>query len=384
MTDQTNAVSRPLEGFRVIEAAGYLAGPLCAHTLGVLGAEVIKVEPPTGDAYRNVGHAMGGNGVMWTNANSGKKSVALDLKDPADLAKLKELIAGADVFIETWRPRVSASLGLGYEETSKLNPRLVQLSLTGYGPDGPLSADPAYDAIIQGMVGLLDYEADGGRPRATNNFVADKVSAIFAAQIVLAGLMQRERTGKGVHLETSMLDMIANYAFTDTMHNRVYLEDSSDQTILPQPVVATSDGHIVLSPVTGKQLGRTLEAVGHPEWKDELKQIKSRKESTETFFKWVAGPIAEKPSAYWLEKFRELDVPAGPVLKPESMLENAQLAHNEFFQELESPAGKLRTPRYPARFDGVILAPSAPAPAIGADNETVFGPRVAGLEDADA
>ncbi|WP_028714618.1 CaiB/BaiF CoA-transferase family protein [Paracoccus sp. J55] len=362
----------PLAGLRVIEAAGYLAGPLCAQTLATLGAEVIKIEPPAGDAYRNVGHAVGGTGVMWTNANTGKKSVVLDLKTPEDLARLKTLIAGADVFIETWRPRVSAALGLGFNETSKLNPRLVQLSLTGYGPDGPLSAEPAYDAIIQGLVGLLDYEADGGKPRATNHFIADKVSAIYATQIILAAILQRERTGQGVHVETSMLDMIASYAFTDTLHNRTYLDDTADQTILPQPVVATSDGHIVLSPVTGKQLGRTLEAVGHPEWKDELKAIKGRRAMTEAFFAWIAEPISKKPSAHWLAAFRELDVPAGPILRPEAMLENPQLSHNRFFAELDSPAGRLRATRYPARFNGTLLAPRVAAPALGSDTAEVL------------
>lgn len=372
ITAEDIAIRGPLAGLRVIEAAGYLAGPLCTQTLCTLGAEVIKIEPPTGDAYRNVGHAIGGTGVMWTNANTGKKSVVLDLKDPADLAKLKELISGADLFIETWRPRVSAALGLGYAENSKTNPRLVQLSLTGYGPDGPLSAEPAYDAIIQGMVGLLDYEADDGTPRATNHFIADKVSAIYATQIAMTALLQRERTGKGVHVETSMLDMIASYAFTDTMHNRAFVEDDSAQTILPQPVVATSDGHIVLSPVTGKQLSRTLEAVGHPEWKEQLKAIKGRRASTVAFFTWIAAPISKQPSAHWLQVFRELDVPAGPILPPEAMLENAQLAHNGFFTEIDTPSGKLRSPRYPARFNGATFGPRAAAPALGADTASIL------------
>ncbi len=361
---ETEKLKGPLSGFRVIEAAGYLAGPLCGQALATLGAEVIKIEPPTGDAYRNVGHAMGGVGVMWTNANNGKQSLVLDLKQPTDLARLKALIAKADVFIETWRPRVSTALGLGFAENSKLNPRLVQLSLTGYGPDGPLADAPAYDAIIQGMVGLLDYEAEDGRPRATNHFIADKVCAIQAGQIVLAGLLQRERTGKGVHLETSMLDMIASYAFTDTMHNHAFVADTAARSVLPQPVVATADGHIVLSPVTGKQLGRTLEAVGHPEWKEELKKIPGRLGSTRAFFQWIAEPISKHSSAYWLEKFRELDVPAGPVSPPESMLTNPQIVYNRLIETLPSEAGEIRVLRYPALFDGERFVPRSPAPPL--------------------
>jgi len=352
----------PLEGIRIVEAAGYLSGPLSSQLLATLGAEVIKIEPPQGDAYRNVGHAWHGTGVMWNNCNNGKSSLALDLKSQEGMQVLKDLIAEADVFIETWRPRVSAALGLGYEQLSRLNPRLIQFSMTGYGPEGALAAQPAYDALIQGRVGLFAYEADGGFPRATNNFVADKVTGIFSTQFILAALFQRERTGKGLHVETSMLDMMTYYAFPDTMHNRTYLEDDAGQTILPQPVFATSDGYITLSPVTGKQLGRTLEAVGHPEWKDELKQIKSRKEMTETFFRKIADPIRLKPSGEWLAKFTEVDVPCGPVNDPQDMLNDPQIVHNRMFHEMDTPAGRKRVTRYPATFDGRMLLPRGPAP----------------------
>lgn len=359
---------RPLEGIKVIEACSYISGPFCAQMLSDLGADVIKVEPPSGDPYRNFGHSREGVGTVWTNSNRGKESVALDLKSPDDLAKFKTLLKDADIYIENWRPHVSASLGLSFAEVSALNPRIVQLSITGYGPDGVLAKEPAFDALIQGRTGLLSYEAAGGEPRATNTFLADKVAAVFAAQMALSGLISRDRSQQAVHLETSMLDIISYYNFPDMFHNQTFIDDTAAATLAPQPVLATSDGYMVLSPVSGKQLSRTLDAIGHPEWKDELKRIKDRKEMTHTFFERVAAPLKLKTTAEWLERFRELDVPAGPVNEPHAHFSDPQVIHNELYSELPAPGGTVRAIRYPARFNGHLLKPGKPAPRLGEGN----------------
>jgi crotonobetainyl-CoA:carnitine CoA-transferase CaiB-like acyl-CoA transferase len=333
---------RPLEGCKVVEACSYISGPFCAQMLSDLGADVIKVEPPSGDPYRNFGHSWEGVGTVWTNSNRGKRSVVLDLKSPEDLSRFKELLSHADIYIENWRPHVSASFGLGFDQLSQLNPRLVQLSITGYGPDGELAKEPAFDALIQGRTGLLSYEAAGGTPRATNTFLADKVAAVFAAQMALSGLIARDKSQKAVHLETSMLDIMSYYNFPDMFHNRTFLDDDAPVTLAPQPVLATSDGYLVLSPVSGKQLSRTLDAVGHPEWKDDI-----------------------KTTAEWLERFRELDVPAGPVNEPSVHLTDPQVIHNELYSQLQTPTGTLRAIRYPARYNGHLLKPRGPAPGLG-------------------
>lgn len=360
---------RPLEGVKVIEACSYISGPFCGQMLSDLGAEVIKVEPPSGDPYRNFGHSRNGVGTVWTNSNRGKKSVTLDLKNEADLAAFKNLLSTADLYIENWRPHVSASLGLGFEQLSQLNSRLVQLSITGYGPDGELAKEPAFDALIQGRTGLLSYEAAGGTPRATNTFLADKVAAVFAGQMALAGLMARDKSGKGVHLQTSMLDIMSYYNFPDMFHNQTFMDDTSEVTLAPQPVLATKDGFLVLSPVSGKQLSRTLEAVGHPEWKDDFKKITDRKEMTHTFFQRIAEPLKQKTTHEWLECFRALDVPAGPVNEPADHLRDPQVIHNKLYSTLETPDGPVRAIRYPAQFNGVSLTPRGAAPRLGQDNE---------------
>jgi crotonobetainyl-CoA:carnitine CoA-transferase CaiB-like acyl-CoA transferase len=333
---------------------------------------VIKVEPPSGDPYRNFGHGWEGVGTVWTNSNRGKRSVVLDLKSPEDLARFKALLSDADIYIENWRPHVSASLGLSFEQLSELNPRIVQLSITGYGPDGDLATEPAFDALIQGRTGLLSYEAAGGTPRATNTFLADKVAAVFAAQMALSGVIARDKSQKAIHLETSMLDIMSYYNFPDMFHNRTFVDDDAAVTLAPQPVLATKDGYLVLSPVTGKQLSRTLDAIGHPEWKDEIKRIANRKEMTHAFFERVAGPLKERTTVEWLARFRELDVPAGPVNEPSAHLDDPQVVHNELYSQLQTPAGTVRAIRYPARFNGHLLKPRQPAPTLGASNGELF------------
>jgi len=222
--------------------------------------------------------------------------------------------------------------------------------------------------LIQGRTGLLSYEAAGGTPRATNTFLADKVAAIFAAQMALSALIARDRMQKAIHLETSMLDILSYYNFPDMLHNRTFIDDESVVTLAPQPVLATSDGYLVVSPVSGKQLSRTLDAVGHPEWKDELKKIADKRDMTHAFFERIAGPLKRKTTEQWLERFRELDVPAGPVNAPAAHLTDPQVVHNQLFSQLETPTGTVRAIRYPARFNGHLLRPRRAAPTLGEGN----------------
>lgn len=363
-----SALGRPLEGYRVVEACSYMSGPFCAQMLSDLGADVIKVEPPTGDPYRNFGHGRDGIGAPWMNSNRGKKSVALDLKTDEGMRQFKALIAGADLYIENWRPRVSASLGLGFEALRELNPRLVHFSITGYGPDGPSAAEPAYDALLQGRTGLAYYEAAGGTPQASNSYLVDKVVATFCAQIALGALIKRDRSQQAVHVQTSMLDIVSYFNFPDMLQNQTFVDDTAPVSYTPQPVLATKDGHIVLSPVTGKQLGRTLEAVGHPEWKEDFKRIADKREMTQTFFRRVAEPLREKTSAEWVRIFLELDVPVAPVSRPSEHLEDPQVVHNRIYSRMETPSGAVRAPRYPAQINGELLTPRGPAPAVGQHN----------------
>ncbi|WP_345817361.1 CoA transferase (plasmid) [Paraburkholderia sp. PREW-6R] len=365
---------RPLAGIRVVEAASYLAGPFAAQMLSDLGADVIKVEPPGGDPYRNFGSSRHGVGIVWGNANRGKEGVVLDLKSPEGLASFKALLRGADLYIDNLRPHVADKLGVGKEAVEALNASLIRLSITGYGPDGDAAREPVFDALVQGRTGLIAYEAAGGVPKATNSFMVDKLAASFVCQLALAGLLARGRSGKGVYIQTSMLDMVSYFNFPDMFQHRTYLDDDSAWRTPPQPVMATRDGYIVLSPVSGKQLAKTLEAIGHPEWKDELRAIPDKAEMTSTFFRRIAAPLKERGSAEWLAMFREMDVPCGPVNDPNQHLDDPQVLHNQLYSTLDTPLGPIRSVRYPGVFDGHLLTARFPAPGLGEhDGQTSWG-----------
>jgi crotonobetainyl-CoA:carnitine CoA-transferase CaiB-like acyl-CoA transferase len=366
----TAAFARPLDGVRIIDMSTYLAGPLGAKMLSDLGADVIKVEMPDGDPYRYVGPMRDGTSIYWLNGNNGKKGVTIDLKTPGGLDQLKKLLATADILIENSKPQVTAKLGLGPEAVQGVNPQLIRLSITGYGPDGPLSSEPVYDALLQGRTGLLAFEAGkGGVPRATNCFLADKIGATFVCQMALAGLVARGKTGKGMHLQGSMLDIMSYYNFPDMLQHRTFLDDERDWNAPPQVVVPTKDGYMVLSPVTGKQLSATLEVLGHLEWKTELREIKDSRQRTYRFFEMIEEPLRAKTTAEWLPIFRAAEVPVAPVNDPEDGLKDDQVIHNEIYFEMETPLGKVRAPRYPMTIDGQKLIAKGPAPALGQDNE---------------
>lgn len=363
---------RPLDGVKVIDMTTYLAGPFSAKMLSDLGADVIKVEMPTGDPYRNVGPMRDGTSIYWLNGNNGKRAVTIDLKSPEGLEQLKRLLADADIFIENSKPQVTAKLGLGPEAVQGINPALIRLSITGYGPDGPLSSEPVYDALLQGRTGLLAFEAGEGGPRATNHFLADKIGAAFACQMALAGIVARARTGKGMHLQASMLDIMSYYNFPDMLQHRTFLDDERTWNAPPQVVVATKDGHMVLSPVTGKQLSATLQVVGMVDRKDELRAIADSRQRTYRFFEIIAEPLAQKTTAEWLPLFGAAEVPVAPVNEPDDGLIDAQVAHNGIYSEMETPLGTVRAPRYPMTVDGHRLTPRGPAPSLGQHNDILL------------
>lgn len=361
-----DTAARPLSGVTVVETSSFLTGPFATLMLADLGADVIKVEPPGGDGFRKFGHSRGGFGASWTNANRGKRSVVIDLKTADGLERLKRLLRKADVLVENWRPRVAASLGLGQDVLSELNPRLIRLSITGFGDSGPLAAAPAFDSLIQGRSGLVQAEArNAGIPAVTPFNMVDKVTGAFGAQAVLAALYERERTGRGAHVQVPMLDVMGYFNFPDMFQHRTFEGDTSGWKPPQSQVLETADGYVVISPANGAQMSKTLNAVERPEWKEDFKRMPDPVRMAEEFFRRVGEVVKQKPTAFWLQRFAELDVPAAPVFDFDQFLDDPQVAHNRLFAPLESPVGTLRAARYPARFDDRLLTPRFGPPVIG-------------------
>lgn len=369
---QDPRLAGPLAGIRVVDLSSYMTGPLTATTLADLGASVIKVEPPGGDGFRGFGHKVNGWSALWSSCNRGKRSIVLDLKAPDGLATLKQLLSDADVLVENWRPCVAASLGIGNKELDAVNPRLVHLSITGFGESGPLAHAPAYDSLIQGYTGMAKLQGGDGAPAVAAYWVVDKVVAAFGAQAVLAALVQRGRSGRGSHVSLPMLDVTAYFNFSDMAQHRSFVGDETPWKTPFNPVVRTADGHLIVTPVNGGQLSRTLKALGRKDLKDQMLAMTNHGEMIDFFYRHLNEILSTQPTAHWIAFFAPHDVPVAPVMSLEEHLVDPQVEHNRIYHELPSHSGAaLRSPRYPARFDGTLLAPAGAPPTVDGDADSL-------------
>jgi crotonobetainyl-CoA:carnitine CoA-transferase CaiB-like acyl-CoA transferase len=364
---------RPLDGIVVVETSSFLTGPFTAMMLADLGADVIKVEPPGGDGFRKFGHNRDGFGASWTNANRGKRSVVIDLKTEEGTQRLKNLLATADILVENWRPRVAASLGLGHDVLHALYPRLIRLSINGFGDTGALANAPAFDSLIQGRTGIVASEGRNGKPAVTPFNMVDKVTGAFGTQAILAALYEREKTGRASHIKLPMLDVMGYFNFPDMFQHRTFEGDTSAWKPPASQVLETSDGFVVISPANGAQMSKTLNAIERPEWKEEFKQMRDPVAMADEFFRRVGAVVKEKATAHWLTRFAELDVPAAPVFSLDEFLDDAQVANNRVFDFVDSPVGPIRTARYPATFDDRRFPARSGPPAIGEHDDEIGG-----------
>ena len=365
---------RPLARYRVLDASTYLLGPFAAMMLADLGADVIKVEAPGGDPYRRIGPRRQGIGLRAAVVNRGKRTVAADLKTDDGRARFLDLVGTADVVLHNWRPGVAERLGLSDAVLAAANPRLVRLWLTGYGATGPLAGRPAFDTLLQAQTGLAHVQGYPGRPAVLRTYVADKVTATFAAQAVLAALLERESTGSGCLVELSMLEAMAYFNFPDVCLHRL-LVNESDSEPLPPPstIVPTADGAIVVSPVSGQQVRAALAAVGHPEWWGDLKGLSRYADLAPLLVERLSGCTRGRSTDDCLAAFAAHDVPAAPVLDPDGHLADPQVRALRIYEEFDDPGlGRVRFARYPVR---AIASATRPSPAPGEQTDDVLRPR---------
>jgi crotonobetainyl-CoA:carnitine CoA-transferase CaiB-like acyl-CoA transferase len=336
---------RPLEGIRVVEAASFVSGPFAGLMLADLGAEVIKVEPPTGDPHRRFGPADEAGGLLFQAINQGKRCIRLDLTTDDGMTPLAELLAGADVLLSNWRPGVAEAFGLTAESVTERWPQLVWVRVSGYGQTGPMAQAPAFDSIIMARVGVLDAvaAATGGSPALLPMYLADKVTAGYAAQSALAAIVQRQRTGRGAVVDIAMLDAMAHFDTPDLFagHQRPGVHDDRvDRVLSSARPLQTADGWIVIAPVTGRQVKRALEAVGLADRAPALRTLSDPLAVSEQFFALLDGHLAGRTTAAWLDVFTAADVPAGPVMRIAEHLDDAQVAHNAIYRAAAGDDGR--------------------------------------------
>ena len=370
-----------LDGIRIVDLTTMISGPLATMLLGDQGADVVKVEPPgTGDLVRHLGRSRGGFTPVFTTSNRSKRSVVIDLKTAAGRGVLERLVAGADVFVQNFRPGTAERMGIGEETLRRLRPDLVYVSINGFGETGPFAGKRVYDPVVQALSGLADIQGnrETGRPRMVRLIVPDKVTALTAAQAITAALLARERTGEGQHVRLSMLDATVAFLWPEGMAAHTFVSEGRGpgQPQLAQDLVfETADGFVTVGAVSDAEWQGLCRAAGHPEWIEDPRFATpaSRVTHAGARFALLAEVLREGPSAAWLERFEAEQVPCAPVLRREELARHPQVIANELVVESEHPqAGRMRDARPAARFSEHPAAAPRPAPSRGEHTDEVL------------
>lgn len=374
----------PLAGFRVLDFTRFLAGPYAAMVLADLGADVIKVEPPgTGDDTRNFG-PFHESGESWSfiQANRGKRSVALDLKDPRGRELALNLAAKSDLVMESFRPGVAGRLGLGYEDVKALKPDVLYCSVSAFGQTGPYATRPGFDIMAQGVTGTLRMTGQpDGRPAKVGFAVNDIAAGMTAVQSVLAAQLVRATTGAGQYIDVAMVDSLVAWTVweaggffgagdvprpTGTRH----------RLSAPYQAYRTKDGYVTISAFTDRLWHRLAEAVGAPQWRDDprLRSPADRIAHLDELEDIIEAVTMTRTTTEWIAILDEAGIPAGPVLRYDETLRDDQLQAREMIVEIEHPLmGRVRTLGQPAKFSR--SRPGAydrPAPWLGQHTEQVL------------
>lgn len=363
----------PLFGYRIVDLTSNVSGPLATMILADQGADVIKVEAPGGDHTRAAAHRRAGFSASFLNNNRNKRSVVLDLKKPEAVAALLQLAAGADVFVQNFRPGVADRLGVGEDRVRAAAPNIVYVSISGFGEAGPYAAKPAYDPVIQGFSGLASVQAgsDKLRPRLVRTILPDKLTAITASQAIAAALLARERSGEGQHVRLSMMEAVIAFLWSSDMGSQTFaegqpVEQEAASTI--DLIYETADGYITVAALTDRQWAGLARVLDRPEWLEDPRFRNSalRQQNIDARLAATQDALRGHLSAELLEKLDAASVPCGPVLTRSQMVRHPHVAAMGIVAETAHPAaGRLRQARAAARFSKTPPDIRRGAPALG-------------------
>jgi crotonobetainyl-CoA:carnitine CoA-transferase CaiB-like acyl-CoA transferase len=370
-----------LGGYRVLDLSVAMAGPLAAMRLGDLGADVVKVEPVSGEWQRHTsaGGATGNEvNASFLSLNRNKRSLAVDLKSVEGRELLYELVRTADVFLQNYRPGVAARLGVDYETLRAVKPSLVYVSISGYGETGPYAEWPGQDLLVQAMSGAL---FSAGRPDeppvAAPYFLADAVTAYSAFEGVLAALLHRERTGEGQLVQVSMLDSVIAMQMQElSVHTVGGVPQTRSEEVhahsyirAPYGIFSTSDGYVSLAFAELSVLSDVLNVPALAELNAERDGFVRRDEISAA----VSEALGRETTDHWLTKLRERGIWCGPVYSYADVTTDPQVLHNESFVTYDHPTeGTVTTPGFPYRFSKTPAVVTRPAPLVGEHTEELL------------
>ena len=373
---------RPLEGLLVLDFSQFLAGPFAATRLADLGARVIKIERPgTGDIGRQLyisNLSLDGDSTLFHSINRNKQSYAADLKNAADVAKVKQLIARADVLIQNFRPGVMERLGLDAKACAALNPRLVYGVVTGYGSAGPWAEKPGQDLLAQSLSGLTHLNGNADQPPMPFGLsVADLTASAHLVQGVLAALVRRGTTGRGALVEVSLLESILDLQFelTTTFLNdggkapqRSRVNNANAYLGAPYGIYATADGFLALAMGSVVKLGELLGLPALTTFTDPQTWFTHRDEIKEL----LAAHLLTQSTRHWLDRLEPADYWCAEVLSWPRLWETEAFRALDFVQEVTRPGGPtMRTTRCPITIDGERYTSPRGAPRVGQDNAQI-------------
>jgi formyl-CoA transferase len=366
----------PLSGIRVLDLCGYLAGPYGCTLLGDLGAEIIKIEPPGGDAMRQFPSTLAGESRGFVGVNRGKRSVVIDLKSAPGLALLHRLVARADVLVENFRPAVPARLGIDYPALRAINPRLIYCGLTGYGDTGPLSDAAGFDQVLQAMSGLSRFQGGDGTPQVVYGSIVDYYTAAMTAFGVTAALYHRERTGQGQYLSTSLLRsavtmQAARFVWADDEPRAASRELAVGRTAGIHP---TGDGFIYISAYTQAFWVALCEILELPELASDPRYdtMRKRAEHADALLPAMHEALARRSAAAW-ERLMSGRVPAAMVRPIEDLFDHPQVQAEDLVACVEhATIGRYRTMTKPIRFAETPGPAPVAAPALGQHTDAVL------------
>lgn len=368
------APAGPLAGIRVLDLTSVLMGPYCTQLLADLGADVIKVEAPSGDTTRQLGKSTRpGMSGMFLNLNRGKRGLVLDLRDASARDALNRLVARSDVFIHSNRPRAAEKLGIDYASIAAINPRIVYCGLYGFGRGGRYFGQPAYDDIIQAASGMAKLQEEAsGTPGYVASSVADKVCSLTAAYAINAALLHRERTGEGQEIDVPMFETVVSFLFAQHLTGSAF-DPPLGRPAYPRVVsrlrrphrTATDDICVLI--YNDKHWRRFLDIIDRPDLLTDprFETLAARSTNLEDYFALIDAELTRRPAAEWCALFEAAEIPVAPMRAVDDVLSDGHLADVDFWMTLESGDGRQRLPRPPVQFSRTPAGISGPAPTLG-------------------
>ena len=380
----------PLKGIRVIDITSMITGPLCSQQLGDLGADVIKIEPIHGEVARWMAPPQqAGLTGFYAQSNRNKRSLALDLKNPEGIAIIKKLVQDADILVENFRGGVPDRLGIGYEDLRVVNDKLIFVSITGFGPTGPYSDQPAYDPIAQGLAGMMHIQGKpfGGKPQLIQSAIVDNTTATTAAGIAMAALYARDRpggTGKGQRVDVPMIDAWAANSLPDMLTVDTFIpNDMAD----PEPLAVlrtfeTTDGYVVGMALQDNHFQGLCNALECTELLDRpgMRNVGERINDFAPWLDAISEVMKNFSTAELLSRLDAAGVPFGPVKTVREFAQDPQAQHNRTIFDAEHPeAGTMRYIRYPGHLSETPACLHRHPPRLGEHSKEIL--QEAGYSD---